>query len=57
MPPLSPGYDAVILGSAVYVGHWLEAAQRFVEKHRADLVARPVWLFASGPVGVPAEAG
>ena len=49
--PAVAGYDAVILGSAVYFGHWLEAAQRFVEEHREDLVARPVWLFSSGPVG------
>lgn len=51
--PAVAGYDAVILGSAVYVGHWLDAAQRFVEEHREDLVARPVWLFSSGPVGSP----
>ena len=26
------GYDAVILGSAVYMGHWLDAATKFVEQ-------------------------
>lgn len=48
------GYDAFVLGSGVYAGHWLadarELAQR-VAKHREG---RPVWLFSSGPLGVPA---
>jgi len=47
------GYDAVILGSAVYTGHWLDAATDLVKRCRADLAARPVWLFSSGPVGEP----
>lgn len=46
-------YEAVVLGSAVYMGHWLEPAMRFAEEHRADLRGRPVWLFSSGPVGDP----
>ena len=46
------GYDAVVLGSAVYMGKWLPEAQRFVERHRARLSALPLWLFSSGPLGV-----
>ncbi|QWF77997.1 flavodoxin domain-containing protein [Amycolatopsis sp. CA-230715] len=46
-------YDAVVLGSAVYIGHWLETAARFVDRHAAVLRAMPVWLFSSGPVGEP----
>jgi len=46
-------YDAVVLGSAVYVGKWLEPAQRFVDRHAAELAARPTWLFSSGPIGDP----
>ena len=46
-------YDAVVLGSAVYVGHWLKSATEFVEDHAAELAERPVWLFSSGPVGEP----
>lgn len=47
------GFDAVILGSAVYAGHWMEAA-----KDLAELVAEasppvPTWLFSSGPIGDP----
>jgi len=46
-------YDAVVVGSAVYVGHWLEPARAFVEQHAEALRARPTWLFSSGPVGDP----
>src|SRR5688572_32204894 len=47
------GFDAVIVGSGVYAGHWLEAAKRFIERHGAELRRRPVWLFSSGPLGDP----
>jgi menaquinone-dependent protoporphyrinogen oxidase len=47
------GYDAVVVGSAVYAGHWLKPARELVERHRAALAGRPVWLFSSGPVGDP----
>ncbi|MDQ3874660.1 MAG: flavodoxin domain-containing protein [Actinomycetota bacterium] len=46
-------YDAAVIGSAVYVGRWLDAAKRFVEDHAEALRARPVWLFSSGPLGDP----
>ena len=46
-------YDAVILGSAVYAGHWLEPARAFVALHADDLATRPVVLFSSGPLGDP----
>jgi len=48
-------YDAVILGSAVYVGHWLDPAKDFVTRFGDALAARPVWLFSSGPVGDPSR--
>ena len=47
------GYDAVILGSAVYAGRWLDEAKRFVEREAPALAERPVWLFSSGPIGDP----
>lgn len=59
---LSPGmvssiedYDAVILGSAVYVGHWLGPARDLVARFGDALAVRPVWLFSSGPVGDPSR--
>ena len=47
------GYDAAVIGSAVYVGRWLEPAKTLVEQHQEALRAMPVWLFSSGPVGDP----
>jgi menaquinone-dependent protoporphyrinogen oxidase len=47
------GYDAVVLGSAVYVGRWLNTARTFAEHHAGELTARPLWLFSSGPLGPP----
>jgi len=47
------GYDAVVLGSAVYAGHWLPAARDLVTAFAGDLARRPVFLFSSGPVGDP----
>ena len=45
-----PGrYDAFVIGSAVYAGHWLKDVTRRVGEHTAVLSARPVWLFSSGP--------
>ena len=48
-------YDAVILGSAVYMGHWLAPARDFSIRFRDPLAALPVWLFSSGPVGDPSR--
>jgi len=45
------GYDAFVIGSAAYMGHWLKDASAFVRRHAAELAATPVWLFSSGPVG------
>jgi menaquinone-dependent protoporphyrinogen oxidase len=45
------GYDAIVLGSSVYVGHWMDAAVGFVERFSKEIAGRPVWLFSSGPVG------
>ena len=45
------GFDAVVLGSSVHQGHWLEPARKFAESFSDDLRWLPVWLFSSGPVG------
>ncbi len=49
-------YDAVVLGSAVYVGRWLREARALVERERQAFTDRPVWLFSSGPVGIAFRA-
>ena len=46
-------FDAVVLGSAVYMGHWLQPARTFAERHAEELKARTTWLFSSGPIGDP----
>ena len=47
------GYDAAVIGSAIYAGHWLSQARSFVDAYGDELVEMPVWLFSSGPVGDP----
>ena len=49
------GYDAVVLGSAVYMKRWRGDARNFLKKHRKSLRQMPFWVFSSGPVGDPAE--
>ena len=49
-------YDAVVLGSAIYFGHWLDAAVEFATTFASELDERPVWLFSSGPVGASGRA-
>ena len=44
------GYDAVVLGSALYAAHWQRDANRFVQHHRGELAERLVWAFSSGPL-------
>lgn len=51
--PGPAGYDAVILGSGVYAGSWLKSARHYVDQHAGALIAAPVWLFSSGPLGDP----
>jgi menaquinone-dependent protoporphyrinogen oxidase len=44
-------YQAVVLGSAVYLGQWRREAVRFVKANETLLSERPLWLFSSGPSG------
>jgi menaquinone-dependent protoporphyrinogen oxidase len=48
-------YEAVVLGSAVYTGRWLQPAKELVQRFGGALAGRPVWLFSSGPVGDPSR--
>ncbi len=41
-------YDAVVVGSAVHGREWLEDANTFVQRHRAALAERPMWVFSVG---------
>lgn len=44
-------YQAVVLGSAVYMGRWRKEAAKFLRTNESPLTGRPVWLFSSGPLG------
>src|SRR4051812_30371223 len=48
-------YDAVVIGSAVYMRRWRPEARRFLRQFAAELAERPFWVFSSGPVGDPAD--
>ena len=44
-------FSGFVVGSAVYIGHWMKDAAAFVRDNRDLLAQRPVWLFSSGPLG------
>jgi len=45
------GFDAVVLGSAVYAGSWRKEAVELAERHGDQFARVPLWLFSSGPLG------
>ncbi|MEU1494915.1 MULTISPECIES: flavodoxin domain-containing protein [unclassified Streptomyces] len=49
------GYDAVVLGGALYAGRWNGEATRCARRNAEQLRRRSVWLFSSGPVDSSAE--
>jgi menaquinone-dependent protoporphyrinogen oxidase len=44
-------YEAVVLGSGVYAGHWLKEAVTFLDANEKTLVTKLVWIFSGGPTG------
>ena len=44
------GFDAAIVGGALYANRWHPAARRFVNRQEARLRGVPVWFFSSGPL-------
>jgi menaquinone-dependent protoporphyrinogen oxidase len=44
-------YSAVVIGSAVYIGHWLRSATNFLRHYQNQLAKVPVWIFSTGPTG------
>jgi menaquinone-dependent protoporphyrinogen oxidase len=45
--------DAIVFGSAVYMGRWMKSARDFAAERAGDFAGKPVWLFSSGPIGDP----
>lgn len=44
------GYDAVIVGGALYAARWHRAARRFARRYADQLRQRPTYFFSSGPL-------
>lgn len=44
------GYDAVVLGAPIYIGHWHKDAMNFIAHNRSALIQRPIAIFALGPM-------
>ncbi|MBI1194005.1 MAG: hypothetical protein GC205_12670 [Bacteroidetes bacterium] len=54
-----PGrYQAIVVGTAIYMGQWQSEAKNWLLRHQAALSQLPLWIFASGPTGQgdPAES-
>lgn len=47
--PDAEGFDAVVVGSALYTGRWLAAATHYLRRQSRALAGRPTYLFQSGP--------
>ena len=48
--PEASGFDGYVIGSGVYMGAWLNDGLEYLERNRATLADKPVWLFSSGPL-------
>jgi len=46
---LLDGYDAIVLGTAIYIGRLHKEARRFLLRHEKALRERPTAIFAMGP--------
>ena len=48
-------YDAVIVGSGVYMARWRPEVVRFLKREAMALGPKPVWFFHDGPLDHEAE--
>jgi menaquinone-dependent protoporphyrinogen oxidase len=44
------GFDGVVLGGSLYMGRWHADARSFLKRHRTELEAVPLVVFALGPL-------
>jgi menaquinone-dependent protoporphyrinogen oxidase len=44
------GYNLVVLGAPLYIGHWHKDAQSFLSRHQQSLKQRQVAVFTLGPI-------
>lgn len=52
--PSPRNYDAVVLGSAVYMAQWEDSMRRYINTYRKELLDVELWAFSVGLSGVPA---
>jgi menaquinone-dependent protoporphyrinogen oxidase len=45
------GFDAIVMGGAVYAGQWLRDGRELIKRTHQALTELPLWVFSSGPVG------
>jgi menaquinone-dependent protoporphyrinogen oxidase len=43
-------YEGVVLGGSLYAGRWHRDARRFLARHRDELAAMPLAVYAMGPI-------
>jgi len=55
--PSPVGFDAVVVGGALYANRWRAAARHWVEHHARELRDIPTWMFSSGPLDTSADDG
>jgi menaquinone-dependent protoporphyrinogen oxidase len=51
------GFDAAVIGGALYANRWHADARRFVILRQRELRKAPVWFFSSGPLDDSATRG
>jgi menaquinone-dependent protoporphyrinogen oxidase len=51
------GYDAVVVGGALYASRWHKASRRFVKRHAAEIRQHPAYFFSTGPLDDSASRG
>lgn len=54
--PDAAGFDAAIIGSALYGRRWMPDAEHYVRRQARHLTNRPTYLFQSGPCRVATPA-
>jgi menaquinone-dependent protoporphyrinogen oxidase len=48
-------YGGVVLGGALYMGRWHRDARRFLARHREELAALPLAVYAMGPLALEVD--
>jgi menaquinone-dependent protoporphyrinogen oxidase len=48
--PSPAGFDAALVGGALYAMRWPRAVRRYVKRNTGALQGMPVWMFSSGPL-------